>query len=612
MARFCCHAKRPCGPTQIDLTASEDTETEAGPSAGEDTATEADSPATTQADASSTEAEEDESPQVSSRREAVERELRNAAGLALHEDLHPAPDCFKRLADAIAFRQRLVQEGHYCFEQVGVFARDVTQNGAKEWLVDTFPGFALAVSPQAIAETCLSESLAPRHFYEVILEEQRCWLYFDLEFSREANPGLDSAATMESFYALLKMFCSEKFGAVPDLTSVLDLESSTKEKFSKHIIVKRLLPGPNRTGTLIAPPRSFAFQTNAQAGIFVTMFLDYVSAHRKQEPTSMARALFVRHPSSAKEVSIIDASVYSRNRCFRVLFSSKFGKQRALLPGCGFAPGDSPAQQLLESLVSFVPAAVGLFRHRLIPQISARESLRAIRAPSVQGSNSSSSGGSCERALRFAGSNRLFRYLAEVWDGVRREHEKVAGSEASGVKQAVEIGSQFLAVTLARNRFCLCKGASHKSNSVYLVVDCARNVFYQKCHDVADCGHFRSREFSLAPGMLGEVLGQNHCSRLSSLGSEAGSCPAPDAPYFAAAPGTPPPLDRAGLADRKLLTLSPEALSPERPLGNDHHHSRRPARACERGSPSFKRCRALAPALQLLERTAAPPFNSPC
>lgn len=302
---------------------------------------------------------------------------------------------------------------------------------------------------------------------------------------------------------------------------------------------------------------------------------------------------------------MIDTSVYSRNRCFRVLFSSKFGKQRALMPCGGFSPGDSPPQQLLASLASFVPSSVGLFRHRLIPQSAARESLRAIRAPSMQGGNSVS-GGAGDHTWRCAGSSKVFRHLAEVWDGVRRERETVAGSEACGIKQAVEIGSQFVAVTLTRNRFCLCKGASHKSNSVYLVVDCARNVFYQKCHDFADCGHFRSREFSLPDGMLGELIGQKHCSRPSSLGSEAGSAsPAPVASYVGAVPGTPPPPDRTGLEGRRSLALSPEALSPERPSGNDHN-SRRPAHTCERGLPNLKRCREEpAQALQLPEQKPA-------
>lgn len=34
---------------------------------------------------------------------------------------------------------------------------------------------------------------------QVILENRPCWLYFDLEFSKEANPSLDPTVVMEAF-----------------------------------------------------------------------------------------------------------------------------------------------------------------------------------------------------------------------------------------------------------------------------------------------------------------------------------------------------------------------------------------------------------------------------
>ena len=80
--------------------------------------------------------------------EAVELQLRHIAGLPQNKNIHPAPEKFRRLADAIAFRQRLTQEGHYSSEQVGVLARDVDHRGAKVFMVDTYAGFARAVSPR--------------------------------------------------------------------------------------------------------------------------------------------------------------------------------------------------------------------------------------------------------------------------------------------------------------------------------------------------------------------------------------------------------------------------------------------------------------------------------
>ena len=52
--------------------------------------------------------------------------------------------------------------------------------------------------------------------------------------------------------------------------------------------------------------------------------------------------------------------------------------------------------------------------------------------------------------------------------------------------------------TLQNNRFCFRKGASHKSNAVYLVVDRELRTFCQKCHD-ADCHGFRTASYKLPP-----------------------------------------------------------------------------------------------------------------
>ncbi|VDO65687.1 unnamed protein product [Haemonchus placei] len=59
-------------------------------------------------------------------------------------------------------------------------------------------------------------SLSERHVYELIVDSMPCRLYFDLEYCRETNPGIDH----EDF---------------------LVLDSSTESKFSAHVICH--LPG---------------------------------------------------------------------------------------------------------------------------------------------------------------------------------------------------------------------------------------------------------------------------------------------------------------------------------------------------------------------------------
>ena len=45
--------------------------------------------------------------------------------------------------------------------------------------------------------------------------------------------------------------------------------------------------------------------------------------------------------------------------------------------------------------------------------------------------------------------------------------------------RGVELEGKIITVTLGNNRFCWCKGASHRSNHVYLVADLLRGDFYQ-------------------------------------------------------------------------------------------------------------------------------------
>ena len=135
-----------------------------------------------------------------------------------------------------------------------------------------------------------------------------------------------------------------------DTTKMLELESSTPKKFSRHVIVKALGEYPNH-------------------------LVKYAEAHR-DESWSLSRYLFVEAPGrdveQQRQVCVIDESVYSRNRSFRLLFQSKFGKDRRLDLDHSrdddiFGGKPYPAIALVQTMASFVPEGTELFRHQLIP-----------------------------------------------------------------------------------------------------------------------------------------------------------------------------------------------------------------------------------------------------
>ena len=103
-----------------------------------------------------------------------------------------------------------------------------------------------------------------------------------------------------------------------DRSQVVDLDSSTNEKFSRHWIVHL--------------PDGILFRNNRQAGIFIKSFL-FRLLKEKDDGNLQSRGhavladyLFVGSEKQSyleSSSSIIDTTVYTRNRLFRLLGSKK-------------------------------------------------------------------------------------------------------------------------------------------------------------------------------------------------------------------------------------------------------------------------------------------------
>eukprot|EP00928_Gymnodinium_smaydae_P027843 TRINITY_DN213_c0_g1_i1.p1 TRINITY_DN213_c0_g1~~TRINITY_DN213_c0_g1_i1.p1 ORF type:complete len:770 (+),score=118.16 TRINITY_DN213_c0_g1_i1:41-2311(+) len=469
---------------------------------------------------------------------SLESVVRHVATLGEKHSLHPPkqPCIFVKLTNALAFVRALEERGEYRPGQLGIFARDLSKSGAKDWLVDTFAGFALRAVPGA---TLCGNPAAKRHLYEVILEGRPCWLYFDLEFSRGANPDIAPDEIMCAFYDTLSAFFVDMFGAPLDMTSVYELDSSTQDKFSKHVIVKRLQSqdglstnGAGEQDTCCV----LAFESNEQVGFVVGRFIEFASS-RKAQVDSLARLLFLNKERKGcdgempQQISLVDQGVYTRNRCFRVLFSSKFGKHRPLLPVGRMRSESSPELQLLNSLASYVPHDTPMMRHKAILDMHSeiiqcsgvgRRPVRGLRRSEVE----------------ISISKDLANHLVSEWDAARSQNESLTSyRQETIVQKCIEIEDDSLVVALTNNRFCFHKGASHKSNGVYLVVDRRRGTFHQKCHD-PDCRSFRSQPFSLPCDLAAQLWPQ---LALTQPASPLPASPLPASPVLALPSQAPPP-----------------------------------------------------------------------
>lgn len=156
---------------------------------------------------------------------------------------------------------------------------------------------------------------------QMIREKSPCHLYFDLEFARDRNPQhpVDAQADqelVEAFIALTIAFLRELLGARCERDDVIDLDSSTGAKFSRHLIFR--IP-------------AYAWATNAECGRFVRHLAAKLHAQRAE---AGAARFFVATEKGAKAL-FIDMGVYTRNRNFRLMKSSKLGKGMTITdPSC--------------------------------------------------------------------------------------------------------------------------------------------------------------------------------------------------------------------------------------------------------------------------------------
>jgi hypothetical protein len=353
------------------------------------------------------------------------------------------------------------------------------------------------------------------HHYELLREGRACRLYFDLEFDRAANPGVDGGAATDALLSLLRDALPRHLPALggrsfePD--AVVELDSTTDAKFSRHLII-------HLTG-------GAAFASAVAAGAFVrAWWAADVAPRRGDDPR--AAALFVRKrapadaatagaesESEALTMPFVDMGVYTRNRAFRLYLSRKAGKPAVLLPtarcwnalrrgplGRESAADDAdaaddddallrkPARWLFfASLICNVPPGAPLLGAVAGPEPPLRSAAdaragarRAQQHPDGDGITGSAAGGAacpwpaCAAAV-----------LALAPGGIVRSW---AAFPSRGC----------VALSLARNRYCGRIGRPHRSNGVFYVVDFRAGAAFQKCYD-PECAGFRGEPFALPP-----------------------------------------------------------------------------------------------------------------
>ncbi|XP_041838937.1 DNA-directed primase/polymerase protein [Melanotaenia boesemani] len=412
---------------------------------------------------------------------------------------------FPRQSLAIGFAQS-------CKEVVHVFAleKEKAPQGQRIYLVTSY-------SELWHYYRTYTQSLM--HCYEVIPQGAVCKLYFDLEFHKPSNKGLDGKSMVSMLIQYVCDKLMEVYGIECSAKNVLNLDSSTEEKFSRHLIfilqnaafkdnihvgrfihaILQPILNKAKSGSHLDKGRNSLAESNETSGTHVDAERKPAIADMKAESPQTKRRkqeerdlsfLLVKN-KDGQDSFFVDLGVYTKNRNFRLYKSSKVGKNAAFTvsednefiakPKKGISAEESVFLASLVCSVSFTGQKILTWD---IPETSGPKS-SAPHCPQESSSHPGTFSG-CQSSPYQEVDNFVLTLVRK--DGI----------QGSIRRWNYFASDQLLVYDIAKYRWCENARRFHKSNNIMIVVDLKEEVWCQKCHD-PDCRNFRSSSYPLPP-----------------------------------------------------------------------------------------------------------------
>ncbi|NXT54723.1 PRIPO protein, partial [Pluvianellus socialis] len=443
-----------------------------------------------------------------------EERLKKVEELASHYERNPLPPVYRpKLSQPFLPSSvwkifcRQAEAFNYvktCKEDVHVFALEKnTQSGQRFYLVTTYKELWFYYT--------IGYKTSLMHCYEVIPEKDACKLYFDLEFYKPANPGADGKSMVAKLIELVSQKLKELYNVNCSAKDVLNLDSSTDEKFSRHLIFlpqktvfKDNINVGNFVRTILQPavrlieskaiviPEGGAgdvFQcsaetvgsdsplTNLTAGEDASRGWPAIACKTKDMETprqgenSEFSFLIVNDKGGDKQL-FVDLGVYTKNRNFRMYKSSKAGKNVILkiAEDNKFVPHCEENISLEEAY--FLSSLICNVSNGYVPVV-------LVLTDSMEGYQDSP----------YPEIDYFVRSLVNK-DGIQ-----------GGIRRWNYFSlEEILVYDISGYRWCENIGRAHKSNNIMILVDLKKEVWYQKCHDpICREKNFKSQSFPLPP-----------------------------------------------------------------------------------------------------------------
>lgn len=328
-----------------------------------------------------------------------------------------------------------------------------------------------------------------RHFYEVIPENSPCHLYFDLEYETAVNLEKSGDLLTEIWIKYVCLQLQRIFEVKCDRSCVIELESSSSNKFSKHLIFRldsMAFKNVLHTGAFVQSICGdlMKYLTNAgDEGDYINQWKiahlnDFLVINGKGDPD-----LFV------------DQGVYNKNRNFRLFLSSKISKNIELklseLCSYGLLSHTSPREISNDQLKS-------LFQASLITNVSPHSKL--IEVSSLPDTNYSKSTISVTPSMLKRTSNNphfcplSFNLMTQLQEDVLAYLHRF--NKSALIRQySFILDSSTIIFDVIGSRFCGNINREHKSNNIMIVVNLKSQTLHQSCYD-PDCRRSEYRSSS--------------------------------------------------------------------------------------------------------------------
>ena len=201
-----------------------------------------------------------------------------------------------------------------------------------------------AIKYDEFARLYLSFHIDLCHYDEVIIEGLPSKLYLDIDVENQEYVESKGCLIVETLIRYISHCLVVMYGVQCDRSNIIQLESSSESKFSQHLIYPQVIFKNNFECGNFIKEISFAAADALEGTSFGRTVLGF--------PTTDLKQLFYDSGTN-KNRFLADLTVYSKNRQFRLLRSSKLGKEEHLIAAeDNQYPVLSEEQFFLDSLIT--------------------------------------------------------------------------------------------------------------------------------------------------------------------------------------------------------------------------------------------------------------------